>query len=335
MTTSGAGWRARAAVGLRVATAALLAVTAVYLVAFRRGWLPARPVVFAWLVAALVPALLGAASLSLAAARAGRTGRWRAAAAAACLGGLALVGGAGLLNWLSRLQGFVVLQERGAVPLAAGERHLAGFEAGPLADPAAIQGQLQLERLVFEPVGPGLFRAWSRLRVLPPGGEVMLLEVTERQSAAYGDLVLHQGAFGFAPRITISKGEARLFDEHVPFTTRREPGRALTFAGAFDLEAEGLHVEAGVTLESLDDVLRGHPELTVSVSKGDAALGGGRLRVGEAASVDEGYRIGFSGLRRWSEIDVTRRTRTWPLLLGAALAALGALAWPVAAWRRW
>ena len=40
-------------------------------------------------------------------------------------------------------------------------------------------------------------------------------------------------------------------------------------------------------------------------------------------------------LRRWSEVDFARRTHPLPILVGAALSALGALLWPIAAWRRW
>ena len=49
--------------------------------------------------------------------------------------------------------------------------------------------------------------------------------------------------------------------------------------------------------------------------------------------IEEGYRIGFAGLEKWSEVDVSRRTYGGAVLAGAALALAGAVLWPIAAWR--
>ena len=62
-------------------------------------------------------------------------------------------------------------------------------------------------------------------------------------------------------------------------------------------------------------------------------LGQGTLLPGHFADLDEGFRVGFVDLKRWSEIDVSRRNYGEPVLGAGLVAVLGVLIWPLAAWR--
>jgi hypothetical protein len=94
-------------------------------------------------------------------------------------------------------------------------------------------------------------------------------------------------------------------------------------------------VSGAVTLENLNDDMKGHPTLELAVERDGAAVGAGKLRPGEYAALSDGSRIAFAGLQRWSEIDFSRRTYPLPMSAGAVLLAIGLLVWPVAVWRRW
>ena len=90
-----------------------------------------------------------------------------------------------------------------------------------------------------------------------------------------------------------------------------------------------------LTLEDLDDDMKGHPTLELVAERDGAVVGKGTLRPGAFAELSDGTRVAFSGLRRWSEIDFSRRRYPLPMLAGAALLVLGLLVWPLAAWRGW
>ena len=45
------------------------------------------------------------------------------------------------------------------------------------------------------------------------------------------------------------------------------------------------------------------------------------------ADLDGGYRVGFSGLKNWAEIDISRRNYPGPILWGGAMALAGAVVW--------
>jgi hypothetical protein len=162
-----------------------------------------------------------------------------------------------------------------------------------------------------------------------------------RQSVSPGKPVrvetLHfqQGAFGYSPRIVILKDEETLFDKSVPFLTEREGQAGISFSNDFSLEEEGLQLSGRVNLESLDGQMRGHPRLDLEISKNGAVIGRGDLLPGHFAEMKEGYRVGFAGLEKWSEIDITRRNYPEPVMAGLALLVIGLLVWPIAAWRRW
>jgi hypothetical protein len=239
------------------------------------------------------------------------------------LGGLALMFGSGIVNWLWSLQGYVVLREGDAVPLH-GASHLRAFEAGPLSNLASLELTLQLEELRMVPTPEGGVYPESRLRLRGADGRVTVLDISPRQVAPYGSLRFYQGAFGFAPRIMIIRGEQTVFDEVVPFMTRlHDNGSYLSFEEAFTIEQEGLEVWGGIDLSSLDEALRGHAMLVVALRRAGQPLGEGRLSLGHCAEVGEGYRIGFAGLERWSEIDFSRRSLRRPVLWGTAITVIG------------
>ena len=130
----------------------------------------------------------------------------------------------------------------------------------------------------------------------------------------------------------VAKGETA-FDRTVPFTTRRRGAAGITFDGLFTIASERLLVAGSVDLASLDEGLRGHATLHLEVRREGVLLGGGSLLPGHFAEIAEGYRIGFVGLEKWSEIDLSRRTYGGFVLAGAGVALLGGALWPVARWR--
>lgn len=233
--------------------------------------------------------------------------------------------GAGTVNWLLSLQGFVVLHEGESVPLGGG-RHLQEFVEGPLARIEEMDVVVGLEEVELLPVGPAEARAFvprSRLVVQEGDGEQQAIEVEPRRLGEVGSLRFHQGAFGFAPRIVIERDRQTVFDEVVPFTTERRGPTGVLFEGAFTVERESLAVDGWVDLASLDEGMRGHATLELTVRRDGELLGKGRLLPGHFAEVGDGYGLGFAGLRRWSEIDVSRRDYSAFVLAGGAIAALG------------
>jgi hypothetical protein len=237
--------------------------------------------------------------------------------------GLVVMFGSGMVNWLWSLQGYVVLREGDAVPLHGGS-HTRAFEAGPMSNMSALDLTLQLEELRLVPTPEGGLYPQSRIRVKGADGKVTVLDLGPRQVAPYGSLIFYQGAFGFAPRIVIARGSETVFDEVVPFMTQiHDRGSYLSFEEAFVVEREGLEVWGGVDLSSLDEALRGHAMLAVSVRRGEQPLGQGRLSLGHFAEIGDDYRVGFSGLERWSEIDFSRRSYRRQVQGGLGLLLLG------------
>ena len=131
----------------------------------------------------------------------------------------------------------------------------------------------------------------------------------------------------------LRKGDETLLDQTVLFGTRREGGQGLVFEGEASTEKEGLRIHGGVSLGSSNPGVPGHPTLLLALHRGDEDLGSGELRLGYFADLKDGYRLGAAGLKKWAEIDVSRRTYPGPILGGAALVALGAVVWGAGAWR--
>jgi hypothetical protein len=250
------------------------------------------------------------------------------------VGGLLLAITAGTANWLLSLQGAVVLQEGETAQLDASDQ-LQAFDAGPLARLDELGYSLRLDELELIPSGTEGFFPSSRMRIWERTQEPQSVVTTPREWAEVGVLRLHQGAFGFAPRIVILHHEQEVFDQFVPFLTRREVGTSLSFEGRFTLEAESLEVTGMVNLASLDEAMQGHASLELAVAGNDGPLGSGSLLPGHFAALEDGYQIGFAGLQKWSEIDISRRNYGQLVVGGAIVAAFGALFWPVASWRRW
>jgi len=317
----------RLALGVSALGAALLAL-------FKRGWLPADPTLLA--VVAGLAWLLAAGELArIALAVARRRLRWTAVVhrALICLGLLASIG-AGMGNWLFGLQGAVILSELETLTLSS-TAQLQEFSGGPLSRVDEMGMALQLEKLALRPGGGGTFSPVSRLRVLRAGKAVTVVEVDPGTAAEVGTLRFLQGAFGFAPRIVVLRDGRSVFDRVVPFTSERQGAHGIAFLGEFNLRQEGLAIQGSVNLDGLDEQMRGHPRLELAVRKAGRSLGSGELRPGEFAELAEGYRIGFAGLNKWSEIDIARRNYPQPILGGLATTVLGLLLWPLVAWRRW
>ena len=216
------------------------------------------------------------------------------------------------------------------VPLSM-TSHLQGYEAGPLASVEEMGLVVQLEK--FELLGGGgeTYTPRSRLRIRRRHDEPVALEVAPGQAAYLDVLRFQQGAFGFSPRIVLLKGDETLFDRVVPFTTSYQRPGVLGFQGEFTLEKENLQVRGAVDLSSLDEQMRGHARLGLSVRRGEEELGSGELSLGHFAQLEDGYRAGFAGLKYWTEVDISRRNYQGPMAAGAALALAGALGWLVAA----
>lgn len=321
------------AVSLLRAVAGVSSVAALaYLAGHRAGYVTARPPVLAACFVAVEVLLVVLAVAATVSALRGR--RVAAAAEAITAAGLAAAIGAGLGNWALGIQGAVLLLERTPALLASPDA-LAELELGPLADRSELQVTLGLAGLRLEGAGPGAFRAVSRLKLLPTSGEETAVVIAPGRSARAGSLVLHQGLFGFAPRIVITKSGTTLLDTHVPFRTVRAGQDGVAFVEDFELAAERLLFHGAVTLEDLNDDMKGHPRLALTVEREGSRLGGGTLRPGEFVELDGGVRVGFAGLQRWSEVMFSRRNYGAVALLGAVLAALGVATWALAAWRRW
>lgn len=248
----------------------------------------------------------------------------RNVAGALLAAGVLLLFGGGMANWLFRLQGFVILTEIDAVPLAA-LSHLQGFDAGPFSNAHELAAMLQLEKCELQPAGDG-FVPVSHLRLLKKKADAQELIVRPGAGRSFGTLRFHQGTFGFAPRLVITRDDATVFDRVVPFTTRSpEPG-VLSFNGVFDVVSEKLRVDGAVSLDTLDERMRGHVKLGLVVSREGRELGRGELLPGHFADLADGYRIGFAGVKKWSEIDISRRNYPQPMIAGVVLIVAGVLA---------
>ncbi len=311
-----------------------LALAVLDWVALRQGVAPHPPSVLALLVS-LVLACLGLRALVLLGGLVGRPERRIGRVAELALAAGVLVAlGAGMANWLLRLQGTVILNEREAVPLEGGTA-LQVFDAGALSRLEEMGLTLALDRLELVAAGSGSFYPASSLSAWREGQEPRRLRVTPHERAAFGALRFHQGAFGFAPRIVLLRDGETLFDKVVPFLTERRGRSGLSFEGRFTLEREDLQVEGSVDLATLDEGMRGHATLALVLTRDGEPFGRGSLLPGRFAEIEQGYRIGFAGLERWSEIVVSRRNYGRLVLAGGAVALAGGVLWPLAAWRRW
>jgi len=183
--------------------------------ALRQGLAPHPPALLAILVGAVAAAFLG--RLAGTAWRLGRERRrWVShTAEMVLLAGVLTALGSGMANWLFRLQGFAVLYEKQPLPLHGGS-HLQAFSAGPLARLEEIDTVLTLEELELVPRGDGAFFPRSRLLLHGRDGVVRLTVDPQNGGLASG-LRYYQGAFGFAPRITVRRRGELLFDELVPW----------------------------------------------------------------------------------------------------------------------
>jgi hypothetical protein len=297
--------------------------------ALKTGALSHPPWVLAGLVVATAPALIGrVCSLTLDLKR--RRCEWSSGSAQiVLLSGVLVALGGGTLNWVLGLQGFVVLHEGEPVPLY-GDGHLQELEKGPLGSMEDMNLVMMLEELELVPAGADSFYPVSRLRVERESAPSSKMEVSSRRVGICGNLRFYQGAFGYAPRIVITKGKETVFDEVVPFTTERRGPGGVSFLGHFELGDEGLDVHGEV---NLPEELRGHATLSLAMTRMGEPLGRGSLLPGHFADISDDYRVGFAGLRKWSEIDIARRCYEPVVAGGAGMALLGLVFWPVARWR--
>jgi hypothetical protein len=287
------------------------------LVAMRRGVIPSNPGAFASLSAVVLSAALMCLIVAI----------WRRAVPAVLFSlGLLLIYGGGMANFLFSLQGYTILAELDSVRLANG-RELQQFEAGPLSNVAEMDLTLQLEKVELLRSGDG-FVPVSRVRVIRKGRPANVVTLSSHEGATDGTLRFSQGAFGFAPRIVVTRDGEAVFDRYVPFTTRRAGGGGVSFEETFLIGAEKMTVRGALDLASLDDDLRGHARLGVFVSREGRELGRGELTMGHFGQLSDGSHIGYAGIRRWVEIDISRRNYREPVIAGAALVVLSALAVP-------
>ena len=49
--------------------------------------------------------------------------------------------------------------------------------------------------------------------------------------------------------------------------------------------------------------------------------------------IEQGYSVGFADLEKWSEVDLSRRNYRKTVFAGSVIALIGAVLWPLAAWR--
>jgi hypothetical protein len=234
----------------------------------------------------------------------------------------------GMLNWALGLQGFVVLHEGEAVPLHGGG-HLQELDTGPLSSIEDMNLVMMLEELEIVPVTADAFYPVSRLRVDREKVPSSKMAVSSQQVGVSGSLRFYQGAFGYAPRIVITEDGKTVFDKIVPFTTERRGETGISFLGHFKLENEGLDVQGEV---HLPEGLRGHATLSLAMKRRDEPLGQGVLLPGHFADISGNYRVGFAGLRKWSEIDIARRSYGTFVVTGAGLALLSGVFWSLARW---
>jgi hypothetical protein len=237
----------------------------------------------------------------------------------------------GLANHLLSLQGFVVLEEGAKVQLAGGA-DLQEFVTGPWSRIEDMDVAIRLLDLELLPAGNGGFIPRSRLAAEQAGGDPELVLVGAGAPASSGVLRFHQGAFGFAPEIVILRDGVSLFERVVPFTSRREGPSGVSFRQDFTVDEGRVQVQGSVELSSLDEGMKGHATLRLTIHRDGQLLGSGTLLPGRFADLAGGHRVGFVGLKRWSEIDVSRRHYGSVVLAGAVIAGAGLAAWPVCRW---
>lgn len=321
----------RPRVGVRVAAALLLALAGGLLAAMRSGRMTARPVALGAVV--ILAALVTTAALLLAARRLVRGPPTTALAGEALTwAGVLLALGAGLLGWSRSVTGAFLAFEREPLRLSR-PADLVDLQAGPLADAKLLDLTVALAKLELRAAGPAAFFPVSHLRVLDAAGEEAGVDVARGAPGHHGALVFHQGAFGFAPRIYVTHGADVLLDANVPLRTSRAGPDGLQFLGEFELAREKLLFRASVDLGPLDPDMKGHPLLELSAERAGAPIGAGKLRPGEYATLDGGYRVLFAGLKRWSEIDFVRHRNPLAVRWGLVLALAGAVGWAIGAWR--
>lgn len=301
----------------------LLAVAAADWAVLRRGTLTHDPTLLAWLVGCALLAF-GLRIVQLA-RRVRAVARARTLAELVLLAGVVVALAAGSANWLFGLQGAAILIEGERASLRQGQ-DLVQFQAGPLARIDEMDLRMRLDKVELTPAGSTAFFPTSHLSFQRAGTPPVALTVDSRTSASVGSLRVFQGAFGFAPRLVVMHQGRVLLDQVVPFYSLPSGRGALAFEGELRVEAHDLLVSGRVNLDSLDDRMRGHATLELIARKGGKALGGGTLTPGTFAELPDGYRIGFAGLKKWSEIDLTRRNYSRVVLGGAGLALGGLLA---------
>ena len=124
----------------------------------------------------------------------------------------------------------------GAGPLVPASTILDAFARRPAREPRRrLNLTIAVAHVTLEPVGPGGFRAVTRLKVLDRAGSEEGISVSRSTAAAYRSLVFHQGAFGFAPKLYIVKDGRTLLDTFVPFRTVREGPDGASFLGDFEI----------------------------------------------------------------------------------------------------
>lgn len=304
--------------GLLIGAVALAAaVSIVVLVAMRIGVIPSSPRLFA---AAAAGVLLLAAIALLAALRK------RSLPAALFAAGLLLVYGGGMANYLFSLQGYTILTEFEAIRLADGKA-LQAFDAGPLSNVREMELTLQLEQLALIAAGDG-FIPQSRIRLVRKGTPAHVVDVSQNRGATDGTLRFVQGAFGFAPRIVVTRNGETVFDRYIPFTTSRVGIDGVSFSETFEIGSERMTVSGAIDLGALDPAMQGHARIGLAVSRDGRPLGRGELSMGHFAKLADGTYIGYAGLKRWSEIDISRRNYPQPIFAGGALLVLSVVAWP-------
>jgi len=317
----------------RIVFLTLLVVTLAYFGAVRARWVMPEPWILASLVLALCAWLVGELAGAVA-LRARQKLEWVPFLGRASLAlGALLVFAGGLANWAFSLRGLVILGEEEEAPFFHGQ-HLQEFESGPLSDVREMDLVLRLDRVKVEPAENGKFKPLSDLRLTRKGKAVHYFQLTPGLAVSDGTLKFHHGVFGYAPRIVITQGKETLFDKVVPFLTLREEKGQFVFIGEFTVSQYGLRVEGEVSLDSLDEDMRGHPSLAVRVERGGRVLGSGVLSMGHFAELAEGHRVGFAGLKRWAEIDISRKYYPQPMIAGASLFALGVALFGMRAFRR-
>jgi hypothetical protein len=311
----------------------LLALAVLDWLALRKGWLEHSPFVLAGLVSLLLIVTVVSMGNTLRVLWIDPAIRGRYAARLLLLSGILIAGIGGSVNWLLSLQGVVVLSEGEIVPLSTGA-HLQEFEAGLLSNIDEMQLGLQLEELELVPQEDGGFYPRSLIRVASEADEeATTLSIDPFKYARFQKIRFHQGAFGFAPRIVILQAGREILDRAIPFLSRRSDSAEVSFEERFTVSREELEVAGRIDLRSFDKGMKGHATLHLEVLQGGEPIGQGSLLPGHFAEIDQGYRIGFAGLDRWSEIDISRKNYSAVVLAGGGLILLGALVWPLAWWR--